>query len=164
MTVAELMTGVTMDPTLEGIATADDFVFGIDFDGTGGDPSTYVVAQAGITEVSGAMSAQTQDSQYLRTGSVSTKTGNSKSFTLSGDRYRADPFQEALLAHSMKWGTGASVIKPYVYFDMLTGKGETGKVSISIEGDLANAAGSSAGISATLGVQGTPSEYTFIAP
>lgn len=162
MTVTELMADLTPDATLEGIATADDMAFAIDFSASpAGDPLTYLVAQAGVTEASGAMSAQTQDSQYLRTGLITTKTGNSKAFTLNGDRYRNDPFQEALFTHSLKWGTGATVVKPYVYFDMLTGKGETGKVSINIEGDLANAAGSNAGISATLNVQGIPAEYTY---
>ena len=110
------------------------------------------------------MSAQKQDAQYLRTGQITTKTGNSKSFTLNGARYRNDPFQEALLAHKMKWGTGVSVVKPYVYFDMVSGKGETGKVSVMIEGDLANGAGNNAGISATLGVQGKPAEYIYTPP
>ena len=165
MTVAELMEGIVPSATLEGVATSDDMVFAIDFSDTpSGTPTSYLVAQAGVTEVSGAMSAQTQDSQYLRTGLITTKTGNSKTFTLNGDRYRRDPFQEALLAHKLKWGTGATVVKPYVYFDMLTGKGETGKVSIAIEGDLSNAAGSNAGIGASMGVQGVPSEYTYAPP
>ena len=165
MTVTELMNGITVDPAAEGIATADDFVFAIDFATTPtDDPKTYIVAQAGVTEVSGAMSAQTAESQYLRTGLVTTKTGNSKTFTLNGDRYRSDAFQEALLSHAMKWATGAAVVKPYVYFDMVTGKGEEGKVAINVEGDLANAAGSNAGISVTMNVQGTPKEYVFSAP
>ncbi|MDL2318070.1 hypothetical protein LJC74_03115 [Eubacteriales bacterium OttesenSCG-928-A19] len=165
MTVQDLMENIAVDPALEGIATADDFVFAIDFgDTASGDPLTYLVAQEGVTEVSGAMSAQTQDSQYLRTGLVTTKTGNSKSFTLNGDRYRQDPFQEALLSHAMKWGIGAQVVKPYVYFDRFTGIGETGKVSIAVEGDYSNAAGSNAGISASLGVQGTPAVYNYTPP
>ena len=32
----------------------------------------------------------------------------------------ADEFQEALLDHSIKYGTGQKVIKPYVYFCILT--------------------------------------------
>ncbi len=162
MNVAEIMQNITPNASLEGVATAEDFIFAIDFaDTAANDPLTYLVAQAGVTEVSGSMSSTTQDSQYLRTGVVTTKTGNSKSFTLNGDRYRNDPFQEALLEHKLKWGTGAAVVKPYVYFDMLTGKGEKGKVAINIEGDFANGAGSNAGISATLNVQGMPEEYTY---
>ena len=37
-------------------------------------------------------------------------------------------------------------------------------MSISIEGDLSNAAGSNAGIGATMGVQGVPVEYTYAPP
>lgn len=117
-----------------------------------------------MTELSGANTAQTQTNQYLRTGEVTTKTGTSKAFTLSGDRYRGDPFQEALLDHKLKYGTGSAVVKPYVYFDMLTGKGETGTVSINVEGDYANGAGSNAGISATFNSQSTPKAYTYAAP
>lgn len=165
MTVQELMETQAVDPSLEGIATADDFVFAIDFGDTpSGDPLSYLVAQEGVTEASGSMSAKTQTSQYLRTGERETKTGNSKKFALNGDRYRGDAFQEAMLAHKLKWGTGTSVVKPYVYFDMLTGKGETGKVSISVEGDFANGAGGNAGISASMSVQGTPVVYTYTPP
>ena len=165
MTVQELMEGISVDPNLEGIATADDMVFGIDFASIPtDDPLTYLVAQLGISEVSGALSGQTQSATYLRAGEVTTKTGTSKAFTLSGDRYRMDDFQEAILAHDLKWGRGVSVVKPYVYFDMLTGKGERGKVAITIEGDFANGAGSNGGISGTLNVQGTPTEYTYTPP
>ncbi len=165
MTVADVMTGITPTPDLEGIATADDMVFALDAATTpSGDPTTYLVAQQGITEASGAMSSTTQDSQYLRTGLITTKTGNSKAFTLTGDRYRSDPFQEFIFSHAIKWGTGANVVVPYVYFDMLTGKGEQGRVAINITGDLSNAAGSNAGIGATLNVQGVPTEYTYTPP
>ena len=41
-----------------------------------------------------------------------------------------------LLSHAIKYGTGQAVIKPYVYFNMLTGKGERGNISIAVEDDL----------------------------
>ena len=165
MTVQELMENIAIDPNLEGIATADDMVFAIDFaSNLTDDPLAFLVAQLGISEVSGAISGQSQSATYLRAGEVTTKTGTSKAFTLSGDRYRMDAFQEALLDHDLKWGRGVAVVKPYVYFDMLTGKGERGKVAITIEGDLANGAGSNGGISGTLNVQGTPSVYTYTPP
>lgn len=165
MNLAELMQDTAPSASLAGIATADDFVFALDFENNpDADPNTYLVAQEGLTEVSGAMSTQTQSNTYLRAGEVTTVTGHSKAFSLSGDRYRNDPFQEAILAHALKWGTGTSVIRPYVYFDMLTGKGEKGRVAISIEGDFANGAGGNAGISATFNVQGKPAEYTYTPP
>jgi hypothetical protein len=161
MTLQELMQDITPDPDFEGFSTADDMVLAVDFSGVATDPNGYVVAQYGVTEQSGALSAQTQDATYLRTGQVTTKTGTSRSFTVNGDRYNKDPFQDALLAHELKYGTGQAVIKPYVYFNMLTGKGEKGKVAIAVEDDLAGAAGDNASFSASLTSTVKPSEYAY---
>ena len=161
MTLAELMQGKTPSPDFEGFSTADDMVLAIDFTGTATNPNEYTVAQNGITEQSGKLSAQTKDSQYLRTGQVTIKTGTSRSFAVKGDRYNKDPFQDAILAHELKYGTGQAVIKPYVYFNMLTGKGEQGKISIAVEDDLAGAAGDNASFAATLSSTAKPTEYTY---
>ena len=61
----------------------------------------------------------------------------------------------------MKYGTGQAVIVDYVYFNILTGKGEQGQVSVAIEDDLAGAAGENASWTATLTSRGTPTEYTY---
>lgn len=161
MKLSELMTGRTPSASFEGFSTADDMVLAIDFTGEATDPGQYVVAQEGITEQSGALSAQTQDSQYLRTGQVTIKTGTSRSFTVNGDRYNGDEFQDAILSHAIKFGTGQAVIKPYVYFNMLTGKGEKGSISITVEDDLSGAAGENASFSATLTSTIKPTEYTY---
>ncbi len=161
MTLSELMNGVTPNEDFEGISTADDMILAVDFTGTATDPNEFIVAQKGITEASGALSAQTQDSQYLRTGQVTTKTGTSRSFTLNGDRYNKDAFQDTILSHAIKFGTGQAVVKPYVYFNMLTGKGERGTISIAVEDDLAGAAGENASFSATLTSTVKPTEYTY---
>lgn len=164
MKLSELMTGRTPSAAFEGFSTADDMVLAIDFSGTATGPNDYIVAQEGITEQSGALSPETQDSQYLRTGKVSTKTGTSRSFKLSGDRYNGDAFQDAILSHAIKFGTGQGVIKPYVYFNMLTGKGEQGKISIAVADDLSGAAGANASFSATLTSTVKPAEYTYAPP
>lgn len=164
MTLKELMQGKTPKPEFEGFSTADDMVLAIDFTGTAADPNDFVVAQNGITEQSGQLEAQTQDSQYLRTGQVTTKTGTSRSFTVNGDRYNGDEFQDAILSHPIKYGTGQAVIRPYVYFNMLTGKGERGSISIAVEDDLSGAAGENASFSATLTSTVLPTEYAYQPP
>jgi len=161
MKLSELMQGKTPVPAFEGFSTADDMVLAIDFTGAAVHPDDYTVAQTGITEQSGALSAQTQDSQYLRTGQVTVKTGTSRSFSVTGDRYNSDAFQDAILAHELKYGTGQAVIKPYVYFNLLTGKGEKGSVSIVVENDLAGAAGDNASFSASLTSTRKPDEYSY---
>ena len=165
MKVSELMQGKTPNPAFEGFSTADDMVLAVDFafGGTGpaAVPKDYTVAQVGITDQSGSLSAQTQSAQYLRTGEVTLKTSTSRSFSVAGDRYFKDDFQDALLDHKLKFGTGQAVIKPYVYFNMLTGKGEKGMISIAVEDDLSGGAGENASFGATLTSTTLPEEFTY---
>lgn len=163
MKLSELMKDVTPNPEFEGIVTAGDMVLAIDFEGEGTTPGNFIVADGGITEQSGALEATTAESTYLRGGTTSSKTGTKRTFTVAGDRFAADEFQDALLAHKVKYGTGQKVIKSYIYFNMLTGKGEQGKLSIAVEDDAGGKAGSNANWSATLTAVGTPTEYTYSA-
>jgi len=162
MTLAELMQGKTPNPAFKGIATTDDMVLAIGLTGSPTNPNQYLVPLDGLTEQSGALAAETKESTYIRKGKVSTKTGTSRAFKLSGDRYSGDAFQDALLAHPLKYGTGATVIKPYVYFNILTGEGEKGMISIAIEDDLSGAAGENASFSATLTSTDLPTAYTYV--
>ena len=163
MKVSELMAGVTPSAEFAGAVTAADMVLAIDFSGEAETPADYIVADEGITEQSGALEAVTAESTYLRSGTSTTKTGTTRTFTVTGDRQAGDAFQDALLAHALKFGTGQKVIKPYVYFNMLTGKGEQGLISIAVEDDSSGAAGENAGWSATMTSRGTPTEYTYSA-
>jgi len=163
MKVSELMAGVTPSAAYEGIVTAGDMVLAIDFSGEAASPAAYIVADEGVTEQTGTLEATTAESTYLRSGARTTKTNTTRSFAITGDRFAGDEFQDALLAHALKFGTGQTVIKPYVYFNMLTGKGEQGLISIAIENDNNGTAGENAGWSATLTSSGTPKEYTYSA-
>lgn len=162
-TVASVMTDITPSSSHKGPVTADDMVFGL---GIGGATTvgSYLVADDGVTEASGALEAQTQDSNYLRRGQVTTKTGTTKTFTVSGDRIDGDAFQDAILAHAVKYGTGSSVIFPYVYFNGLTGVGEKGNVSVQVEDDYAGAASENAKFSVSCTTRGTPEPYTYTPP
>lgn len=162
MKLSELMADLELIPDFQGIVTADDYVLAVGFKGET-DPKEYLVAQEGITEHSGTMSAQTSENTYIRSGAQSTKTGTTRTISVSGHRYIGDAFQDALLDHELKYGTGHSVIKPYVYFCKITGKGERGNISIVIEEDPSGAAGNNAGVKATLTACGTPQAYTYTA-
>ena len=161
MKLSELMSGVTPNAEFAGIVTAGDMVLAVGFTEEAESPADYIVADEGVTEQSGALEAVTADKTYLRSGSTTTKTGTKRTFTVTGDRFAGDAFQDALLEHSLKFGTGQAVVKPYVYFNMLTGKGEQGSLSIAVEDDASGAAGENAGWSATLTARGTPTEYTY---
>ncbi|MEG0304360.1 MAG: hypothetical protein RR576_01400 [Oscillospiraceae bacterium] len=163
MKLSELMKGFTPSPNFKGVATAEDYILAVDFSGTAAKPNDYLVAQEGITEHSGSLNPQTKDNQFIRGGMQTRKTGNQRSFKLAGAIYIGDEFQDALNAHTLKYGQGEAVIKKYVYFNMLTGKGEQGKVSIMVEDDPSGTAGENAGVSATLSAIGTPTEYIYTA-
>ena len=57
---------------------------------------------------------------------------------------------------------GQKVIVPYVYFSVLTGKGEKGTASIIVNSDGGGNAGENSAISIDLRSVGTkPTEYTY---
>ena len=68
MKLSELMAGITPVPEYEGPVSADDYVLAIGLEGTETKPDDYLVAQEGITEHSGALSAVTNDVTYIRSG------------------------------------------------------------------------------------------------
>lgn len=165
MKLSELMQGKTPSTDFEGFVTNDDFVLAMDCsaDGTAavGD---YDVVQMGVTGLDAQLNPVTQDKQYIRAGQSTTKTGTQRSFAVSGDRYVGDAFQDFALSHKVKYGTGSTVIRPYVYFCVLNGKGEKGKASIIVNSDGAGEAGESAEIDIEIKkANEMPAEYTYSA-
>lgn len=166
MKLSELMKNHTPKTDFEGFVTNDDFVLAVDCSATGNltDPNEYDVVEMGITGLDAQMNPVTQDKQYIRAGQSTTKTGTQRSFAVSGDRYIGDPFQDFAQSHAVKYGTGNAVIRNYVYFCILNGKGEQGQVSIIVNSDGAGDSGESAEIDIELRKAGSlPIEYTYAA-
>lgn len=167
MKLSELMQGRTPDAAFEGYVINDDFVLAVDCSeaGTSATPGDYAVVQMGVTGLDSQMNPVTQDKQYIRAGQSTTKTGTQRSFAVSGDRYVGDDFQDFALSHKVKYGTGSTVIRDYVYFCVLNGKGEKGRASIIVNSDGAGDAGESAEIDIEIKKAGDqPVEYTYAAP
>jgi|GEM_PF-163151 len=163
MKLSELMAGRIPNPDFEGFVTNDDYVLAVDCSVDGkaavGD---YAVVQMGVAGLDAQLNPVTQDKQYIRAGQSTTKTGNQRSFAVSGDRYVGDAFLDFAMSHSIKYGTGNSVIRPYVYFCVLNGKGEQGKVSIIVNSDGSGDAGGNSEIDIELKKAGeAPAEYTY---
>ena len=165
MKVSELMAGKTPSPDFAGVATNDDFVLAVDVseDGQASDPKEYEVVQVGITSHAASVESQTQDTQYIRTGQTTTKTGAQRVFTITGDRFHGDEFQDFASSLPVMFGTGQAVVRKYVYFSMLTGKGEQGTASIVTNEDQGGDAGSNASISIEIRSMAIPTEYTYSA-
>lgn len=163
MKVSELMNGKTPSPSYSGVVTADDFVLAVDIsDGAGSTKiGDYVVAQVGISAVDSQLNPETEDKTYIRSGKVTTKTATQRTFNVTGDRMEGDAFQDYVFKHEIKFGTGQTVIKPYVFFCTLTGKGEKGTGAIIVNSDGSGDAGAAAEIDVDIMATSTPIEYTY---
>lgn len=163
MKVSDLMQDITTNPAFEGVVMADDYILAIDIS-AGGNATygDYVVAQTGIEGVESSLNGETTETQTLRAGKSSIRTGVQRKFSVSGHRYVGDPWQDFVLSHAMKYGTGQAVIKPYIYFNMLTGKGEKGLVNINVTSDGGGKAGEKSTIAIDLDKTGAaPTEFTY---
>lgn len=166
MTLTELMNGKTPSPSFEGWVTADDWVLALDCGDTPAKDFTsakdFAVVQMGVTGLDAQLNPVTQDKQYIRAGQSTMKTGNQRSFAVTGDRYVGDAFQDFALSHAVKYGVGSAVVRKYVYFNILTGAGESGEVSIIVNSDGSGEAGNSSEIDIELRKSGNqPVEYTY---
>lgn len=164
MKVSELMAGVEPSPAFEGFATNDNWVLAVGIGETEGGEKDYTVVQMGIAGLDPQLNPVTQDKQYIRAGLSTSKTGTQRSFAISGDRYIGDKFQDYCFGLDIAHGVGQAVVVPYVYFSMLTGKGEKGTASIIVNSDGGGNAGENSAISIDLKSVGTaPTEYTYSA-
>ncbi len=165
MKLSELMNGKTPDANYTGWVTNDDMVFAINT-APGAEPETavanYDVVQMGISGLDSNMNPVTSEKTYIRAGQSTMKTGTQRSFSVTGDRYIGDEAQDFCLSHGMIYGTGNRCATDYAYFNILTGKGEKGRVSIIVNSDGSGNAGESAGIDIEFRKIGTdPEEYTW---
>jgi hypothetical protein len=168
MKLSELMANHTVNADFEGFVTNDDYVLAVDCGETPAadfaDAANFAVVQMGVAGLDSNLNPITQDKIYIRAGQSTTKTGNQRSFSITGDRYNGDEFQDFALSHKVKYGTGQSVIRKYVYFNVLTGIGEQGEGSIIVNSDGSGEAGNNAEIDIEIRKSGAaPGEYTYSA-
>ena len=163
MLLAALMADITPDPSVTGEVLNDNNVLAVNIGLPGAEVGTYAVVQVGVEGVDAQLNPVTQDKQYIRQGLSTTKTGTQRTFSVSGDRHNGDEFQDFALDHKIMYGTGAAVITDYVFFSLLSGKGEKGRVSIIVNSDGSGNAGEAASIDIELRKAGAlpePYEYT----
>ena len=166
MTVKEALTaaGITPDEEYTGVETTDNFILGIQTEATGQEtPDLYTVVQEHITEHSAAINNSSTDTAYIRTGTVTTKTGAQRQFTINGERFAGDPFQDFALSNKMLFATGKDAEVKYVWFSLRTGKGEQGQAVLIVSNDASNAPNNPAGFTCQQNPVGKPKEYTYSA-
>lgn len=168
MKVSEVMNGITPSKTFEGIANTDDFILAVDITGPGSDGTPakvadYEVVQGAVGGVDAQLSAESSDKTYIREGKSTSKTATQRTFSVTGDRKHGVPFQDFCFSHAIKFGTGAKVVRPYVFFSMLTGEGEKGEASIIVNSDGGGDAGETAAFDVDIQATKTPEAYTYTA-
>ena len=168
MKLSKLMEGATLNPNFTGFVTNDDFVLAVDCGDTPAadfdKASDFAVVQLGVAGLDSNLNPITADKTYIRAGQSTAKTGNQRSFSVTGDRYVGDEFQDFALSHDIKYGTGQTVVRKYVYFNIVTGKGESGECCIIINSDGSGEAGGSAEIDIELKKSGSaPAEFSYSA-
>lgn len=166
MKVSELMAGLTPSKTFAGIANTDDFVLAIDISEPKTDDAEtpvgdYEVVQGAVGGVDASLDSETNEKTYIREGKSSNKTSTQRTFTVTGDRKHGVPFQDFCFSHAIKFGTGAKVVRPYVYFSMLTGEGEKGSASIIVNSDSSGDAGNTAEFDVSIMATRLPDEFTY---
>ena len=87
----------------------------------------------GTKSVTASLNPETKESAYIRAGKSTVKTGNQRTISFECDRYLGDEFQD--FANSIKYAIGQDAIVNYVYFNILTGKGEKGTATLSLDTD-----------------------------
>lgn len=162
MKVSELMKDFTPSADFEGFVTNDDWVLAVAITSDTVKENDYTVAQMGVAGLDAQLNPISQDKQYIRAGQSTIKTGTQRTFAVSGDRYIGDEFQDFCFSHSIKYGTGNSVVVPYIYFNVLNGMGEKGKVSVIVNSDGGGNSGENAAVSIDLKKAGSmPLPYTY---
>ena len=163
MTVTEAvkLSGLTPSADYTGVETTDDFLLAVQTEASQTDVKNWVVCADHVREHSGALNASTSDNTYIRTGPVTTKGSVQRTLAINGDRCKGDAFQDFILGHEMIYGFGQSVILPYVYFSLRTGKGEKGEAAFIVTSDVGGSAGAIATFACDVKGIGTPAKFDY---
>lgn len=166
MLVSTLMTGITTNPAYTGAAVNDEYVLAIDMDPTNAVATAiaaYGVVGLFVEGVDAQLNPTLSEKTYIRMGPTTTKTGNQRTFKIAGDRYIGDAAQDYMLSHAIKYGIGKAVVTNYVYFNTVTGIGESGQIAIVVNSDGGGNGGENSAIDIefkTCG--GKPTAYTYV--
>ena len=163
MTVTEAvkLSGLTPSADYTGVETTDDFLLAVQTEASQTDVKSWVVCADHVREHSGALNASTTDNTYIRTGPVTTKGSVQRTLAINGDRCKGDAFQDFILGHEMIYGFGQSVILPYIYFSLRTGKGEKGEAAFIVTSDVGGSAGAIATFACDVKGIGTPAKFDY---
>ena len=165
MLLSELMAKIPPPkPNFEGDITNDDMCLAIDTsEGQNETPPNYVVVQGKVSGVDSSINPKTAENTYIREGQSTTKTGTQRSFKVSGARRIGEEFQDYVFSTEALYAVGEKAAVKYLWFCLLNGKGEKGKVAIMVGSDSSGNAGDDAGFEVELRKTGPiPEAYIYV--
>lgn len=115
----------------------------------------------GFQQLGEARGDDTSEYYYL-SGFGAAETGidsTSRTFTITGHRVYGDPLMDWLFSFERQWDTSNRYCN-YQYYNIVTGEGEQGSVSISFASTATGSAEERAAFSVTIAVQGKPAQIT----
>lgn len=165
MKLSEVMKKVNIDNNFDGEVKGDDYILALDCtaEGDADHPDKYDVASVHVSNYGAELSPETDSTNFYYEGYTSMKKSTSRKFKPVGKRLVGDAFQDFVCSHAIKYGVGSAVVRNYVFFCALTGKGEKGEVLILVNNDGTAESGAIGDIDVELQVIGTPEEYTYAA-
>lgn len=114
----------------------------------------------GFTTLGESRSDTTTEYNYL-SGFGAQETGvdgTSREFSVTGDRVYGDPLHEEMFSFDTQW-TISKRQKGYRYFNIVTGEGEQGNVTLAFSTTAGGANGERATFGVTISVNGSPAKY-----
>lgn len=148
-----------------GEYTGRDMVLAVDCtqSGDAATPGDYAFVGIHIEDVGAALTAKSEDRSYVLEGDATLKTSTQRTFTITGDRYISDDFQDFCCQPAIKFGSGGAVQRNYVYFHSGTKTGEQGCMTILVNKDGGGGASDPAEFEVELKSCGPVSAYTYAA-
>lgn len=142
-----------------------DMVLAVDCteEGNAASPADYAFVGVHIEDVGAALDPKSEDRSYVLEGNSTLKTSTQRTFTVAGDRYISDAFQDFCCSAAIKFGSGCAVQRNYVYFHSGTKTGEQGTVTILVSQDGGGSASDPAGFEVEMKSCGAPAAYTYTA-
>ena len=161
MLLSTLMANYSPNASYTGALMANDMVLAVDTSAEqNADYANYAVVEEYIEGIESSINAETTEKEYIRSRKSTSKSSNQRTFSISGDRYVGDTAQDFFM--SKKYATGQDAVCKYVYFDLKTGVGESGTLTISVDTDGGGNAGDNSTISINLSKTGAaPAAYTY---
>lgn len=146
-----------------GEYTGRDMVLAVDCteNGDAETPGAYAFVGVHIEDVGAELNPKSEERSYVLEGDATLKTSTQRTFTIAGDRYISDTFQDFCCRSAIKFGVGGAVQRNYVYFHSGTREGEQGRMTILVNKDGGGAASDPAEFEVELRSCGPVSDYTY---